>query len=84
MNENAKREGSPPWHTYVTNRSQAALEEARRYSNQWIAWRADGTQIVAHHSDPLEVARMVEAAGLDSEDVILAYEPPEGEDTMSL
>jgi hypothetical protein len=84
MNDNAKSEGRPPWRTYVTNRGQAAQEEARQYPNQWIAWSADGTRIVAHHPDPLEVAKMIEAAGLDSEEVILAFEPPEGEDTTFL
>jgi hypothetical protein len=79
MDENAKRGRKPPWRTYVTTRSQAAQEEARRYPGQWIAWSADGTRIVAHHPDPVEVTTMVEAAGLDSDDVILAYEPPEGE-----
>jgi hypothetical protein len=84
MSENSRREGKPPWRTYVTNRSQAAQEEATQYPNQWIAWSADGTRIVAHHPDPLEVAQMVLAAGLNSEDVILAYELPEGEDTALL
>ena len=85
MSEKRNAEGKPPWKVFVSNRGREAQEEAREFPDQWIAWSADGTHIVAHHPDPLEVVKMVKAAGVDSEDVVMAYEPPEGErDTIQL
>jgi hypothetical protein len=67
-----------PWRVYSTDRPLALQEEADAYRDEWVAWSADGTRIVAHHHDPLEVAAMVKAAGLDSEEVVMSYVPPGG------
>jgi hypothetical protein len=83
MSEKQPKNGKPPWRVYVSNRSLAAQEEARKYPDQWIAWSADGTRIVAHHADPLEAIKLVKAAGLDTEDVVMAFEPPAGEEDVA-
>jgi hypothetical protein len=65
--------------TYVTNRSRFTPDELAPYGNQWVAWSADGSKIVAHHEDLLQVTEQVKAAGYDSEDVLREYIPPGGE-----
>jgi hypothetical protein len=64
---------------YVKNRSAFPLAELLKFGDQWLAWSADGTRIVAHHEDLLVVAERVKTAGIEPEDVTLEYIPPEGE-----
>jgi hypothetical protein len=63
----------------VENRRRFPLEEVNKCAGQWVAWSVDGSKIVAHHEDLMEVSRMVKAAGLDHEDVIFDHIPQEGE-----
>jgi hypothetical protein len=65
--------------TYLANRERHSLAELSRYGDQWVAWSADGSRVLAHDADPLRVAEQVRAAGVDSEDVVLEYIPPGGE-----
>jgi hypothetical protein len=44
-----------------------------------VAWNSDASGIIAHHEDLLEAVRMVEAAGLDRDDVNFEWIPPGGE-----
>jgi hypothetical protein len=74
----------PDWATYVKNRSKWLPDDLLPYAGQWVAWSADGSRIVAHHEDLLEAARMVEAEGLDREDVVFDCIPPGGEVTTLL
>lgn len=69
----------PDHDAYVKNRSSHTLDELARYGDQWVAWSGDGKRIVAHHRDPVELAAMVTAAGIDSEEVHLEWIPPGGE-----
>lgn len=69
---------------YVENRAKFLPEDLLPYANQWVAWSMDGSRIVAHHSDLAEVARQIEAQGLEREDVIFDHLPPEGEVTTLL
>ena len=78
MNQKKNDGPAPPWRVYNTNRPEALQGQADQYRDEWVAWSADGTRIVAHHHDPHEVVAAVKAAGLDSEDVVLSYVPPGG------
>jgi hypothetical protein len=64
---------------YRRNRDAHSLEELARYGDQWVAWSADGRDIVAHHADPNVVWDEVKAKGLSSEDVVVEWIPPGGE-----
>jgi hypothetical protein len=61
---------------YVANRAKFTAQQLAPYQGQWIAWSNDGSRIVAHHEDLLEVARQVENSGLNSDDVVLDLQPP--------
>jgi hypothetical protein len=80
MSENTK----PDRKVYVENRTKFLPEDLLPYANQWVAWSADGSRIVAHHPNLAEVARQVEAQGLEREDVVFDHLPPEGEVTTLL
>jgi hypothetical protein len=69
----------PDRSVYVRNRSKVLAEDLLPYENQWVAWSADGSRIVAHHADPTEALRLLDAAGIDREDVNLEWIPPGGE-----
>lgn len=64
---------------YRGNRSQYSPEELLPYAEQWVAWSLDALRIVAHHRDALELWRMLDEAGIDSESVNLEWIPPGGE-----
>jgi hypothetical protein len=82
MAENLNGTGRPDRKTYVENRKRFPYEELQKLRGQWVAWSADGAQIVAHHDDLMEVARQVEAAGYSSEDVVLDLQPDGDYDTQ--
>jgi hypothetical protein len=65
--------------TYRKNRDSFPLAELARYGEQWVAWSADGSRIVAHDEDLVKVADSIRAAGIDAEDVMFEYIPPGGE-----
>jgi hypothetical protein len=78
VNQKQVEKAAPPWRVYAANRPQELWDEADQYRDEWLAWSADGTRIIAHHHDPSEVCALVKAAGLESEDVVLSYIPPGG------
>lgn len=80
MSEKSK----PDRKVYVENRAKFLPEDLLPYANQWVTWSADGSRIVAHHPDLAEVARRVEALGLEREDVVFDHLPLEGEVTTLL
>jgi hypothetical protein len=84
MSEKEAAKERPDRRVYVENRSKFLPEDLLPYAGQWVAWSADGSRIVAHHEDLLEVARLVEALGLDREEIIFDRIPPEGEVTTLL
>jgi hypothetical protein len=63
--------------SYLNSRGNIRPQDLLPYAGQWVAWSADGTQIVAHHDDLVVVAERVLAAGIDSQDVILEWLPTE-------
>lgn len=74
----------PDRRVYVENRQKFLPEDLLPYAGQWVAWSADGARIVAHHEDLGELTRMVEAEGLDREEVVFDCIPPGGEVTTLL
>jgi hypothetical protein len=64
---------------YRQNRSKYYPKDLLPYKEEWVAWSLDATRIVAHHRDALELWRMLDEAGIDSESVNLEWIPPGGE-----
>ncbi len=65
---------------YRENRYQFLPEDLLPYAEEWVAWSLDGSRIVAHHRDLLEVAKMLEASGIDwGAEVNFEWIPPGGE-----
>jgi hypothetical protein len=79
MNEQTMNNGRPDRGVYVENRSKFPLQELAKYGDQWVAWSLDGTTIVAHHEDLLEVGRILDKAGVNHQDVSFEWIPPGGE-----
>lgn len=64
---------------YIANRYKFLPDDLLPYAEEWVAWNRDGSRIVAHHRDLLEVGRMLDEAGIDQEDVNFEWIPPGGE-----
>ncbi|HEY7156052.1 MAG TPA: hypothetical protein VH575_18960 [Gemmataceae bacterium] len=64
---------------YRENRSKFMPADLLPYAEEWVAWNLDASRIVAHHRDALELWRMLDEAGIDSESVNLEWIPPGGE-----
>jgi hypothetical protein len=60
---------------HYRNREQFPATELAKYYGKEVAWSLDGLQIVASGDDPLQVCAAVKKAGLNSEEVVLAYVP---------
>jgi hypothetical protein len=63
---------------YSKNRSRFLPQDLAPYADQWVAWSADGSRIVEHHADLVELLRRTDAAGIDREDMVLEQIPPGG------
>ncbi len=79
MSEAATNWKPVDWQVHVNNRSKFLPEDLLPYAGQWLAWSADGSRVVAHHTDLGEVVRQVEQAGLQRDDVVFHHMPVEGE-----
>ena len=64
---------------YRTNRAKYHPDDLLSYENEWVAWNLDASRMVAHHRDALELWRILDEAGIDSESVNLEWIPPGGE-----
>jgi hypothetical protein len=64
---------------FIRNRNGWTAEQLAPYRDQWIAWSLDGLSIVAHHEDPLEVARMTKEMGLIGGEYLMSFLPPDSE-----
>jgi hypothetical protein len=56
---------------YLESRAQFPPEQLAQYAGQWIAWRPDGTRIVAHSSDPEALEALIVDAGEDPQRCIV-------------
>ncbi len=84
MSEVTNGRAKPDRWRYVENRAKFLPEDLLPYADQWVAWSVDGSKIVAHHEDLVEVARTVETLGLTREEVIFDFIALEGEVTTQL
>jgi hypothetical protein len=58
---------------YRENRAKFPLEELRKRNGQWVAFSADGQQIVASAATLSELAGQVRAAQEDLQSVVLEH-----------
>ena len=61
---------------FIKNRQAFPLEELEKYEGQWVAWRPDGTHIVAASSTSEQaVWDGIAAAGYDPQECVFSYVP---------
>ena len=65
----------PAFDSFPINRSKFPPEEVAKYPDEWVAWSADGTTLVAHHHDLLQLADILAQRGIDSSDVVFESVP---------
>jgi hypothetical protein len=70
MNTNGKASGWIDGNLFNINSNKVPLAELQKYAGQWVAWSADGTRIVASHSDMLALCDIVDRAGLGPHEVV--------------
>jgi hypothetical protein len=51
------------------NRAAFPVDELEKYVGKWVAFDADCTKILASHEDVEELFKLIEHAGLDSQNV---------------
>jgi Family of unknown function (DUF5678) len=61
--------------SHYRNRSHLPEAELAKYYGKEVAWSLDGTRIIASGDDPRQVCAAALAAGLRSEEVVIAYIP---------
>jgi hypothetical protein len=70
-----------PWigREFLENRAKAPPELLAPYAGQYVAWSADGKQIVLSDEDEGGLYRKLNAAGIDTSRVVIDYIPRPGE-----
>lgn len=58
---------------FLANRHQFPPEELLRYSGEWIAWHPEGTAVIAHTKEPLELFDLIRAAGYNPAHCVNSY-----------
>ena len=61
--------------SFPINRCKFPPEELAKYPDEWVAWSADGTTLVAHHPDLLRLADILAQRGIDSSEVVFESVP---------
>jgi Family of unknown function (DUF5678) len=56
---------------YRQNRARFPVEALRKYNGRWVAFSADGLEIIASGENLAALAEQVRAAGQDMQDVVL-------------
>ena len=57
------------------NRNKAPPELDRELAGQHVAWEIDGTRVIAHHPDILELVKIIEQLGRTTGDVVFEFLP---------
>jgi hypothetical protein len=65
---------------YRTNRAGFPRAELDKYRGRWVAFRADGRQIVASGQTIEELEEQLSSTGEDAQAVVLEYLPGPGDD----
>ncbi len=58
---------------FYTNRERFPLDELCKYEGQWVAFRDDGTEIVAGAASIASLADELQSAGIDLGDVMIEH-----------
>ena len=66
---------------YARNRRAFPDEELRRHAGKYVAFRCDGTAIVAAANDPAGLLEHLQRAGLSFEQIVWEYLPAAEEET---
>ena len=64
---------------FQKNRLQFPPEKLAHHAGKYVAWSPDGASILAADEDELQLARVVQAAGHDSAEIMIAFVPAEDE-----
>ena len=54
-------------------------KELARFAGKYLAWSPDGSKILASHEDELQLARVIQTAGLNTAEILIAFVPAEDE-----
>jgi hypothetical protein len=65
---------------FLENRSQFPPDQLLRYAGTWVAWKPDGTGILAHSDNEDDLEHLVRAAGEDPVHCVIEGIP--GQDTV--
>jgi hypothetical protein len=57
------------------NRGRFPPQELARYAGQYVAWRPDGTSIIASSAEERDIDQAVRAAGFDPSEVVVSFVP---------
>ena len=82
MRPNRKVPNPPGLELFEKNQRNFPPEELAKYAGLYIAFSADGTRILASGADMDEVEQKLTAAGINPNQVVGSYVPPE--DTVIL
>jgi hypothetical protein len=58
---------------FQKNREMFPPEKLAAYVGKYVAWSPGGTSILASHDDEFHLARLIQAAGYDSAEVLIAF-----------
>ncbi len=64
------------WNLHVRNRNRFTAEMLVPYANCYVAWSLDGTRIIAHHADALELDRLLDEQGLPTDGYVVSFVDP--------
>lgn len=68
-----------PWvnsNQFNENANKFSPSELNQLAGQWVAWNLEGSAILAHAADLLELDRQLKHQGLDPAQVVQEYLPP--------
>jgi hypothetical protein len=78
MNENGQAPQPPDLQSFEGNRSKYPPQQLLPYAGLFVAWSADGTRILASGEDRITLYQNLQAAGIQSNQVVFDYiDPPE-------
>ena len=78
MNQTHHPAQPPDLSEFARNRGQIPAEELAQYAGCYIAFSADGKQILASAGTEEELEERLRAAGIDPSQVVGSYVPPSG------
>ena len=59
--------------TFIRNRSLVPAEELARHAGKYVAWKPDGSGILASDDDQVRLDRELQAMGYDTAEVLVSF-----------